>query len=101
MFDFKIIPDMPGAEPFQVTAGMRDIRLWEKTHPKRSVGQLSDAANLSATILFELANAACRRQGLLVDNLTDDQFADAYEIDLLEDEDESDSEVTQEGDPTP
>lgn len=105
MFEFKIIPDEPDAEPFEITAGMRDIRAWEKAFPKRSMGMMSDAATMSATVMFELAYIASKRQGKLPDSLCAvraadgvEQFVEAYDIALADDEDEEDSVVI--GDPT-
>lgn len=80
MFELTVTPD--GGDPIEVSAGLRDIRIWEKTHAKRSLGMLQDGANISATILFEVAYAACRRQGIIAATLTEDDFVEAFEIDV-------------------
>lgn len=80
MFEFLIKPD--DGEPFEISAGLRDIRMWEKTHPKRSMGQLQDGAGISAIILFEVAYAALRRQGRLPEGLSEDAFAALYDIEV-------------------
>jgi hypothetical protein len=74
MFELRIQPD--GAEPFDVSAGMRDVRLWEKTHRGRSMGQLQSADGVSATVLFEVAYTACKRQGAIPAGLTEDEFCE-------------------------
>jgi len=79
MFEILVQPD--GLDSFELSAGLRDIRLWEKTHAKRSMGQLQDGAAISATILFEVAYSACRRQGLIPD-ITEDVFCESYEIEV-------------------
>ena len=99
MFEFTIIPD--SGEQFPIVAGMRDLRMWEKTHKGRGMGSLGDKSTLTATILFEIAYAACKRQGKIPAELTGDQFADLYEIDIdFEDESEDESDVETPGDPT-
>ncbi len=80
MFDMRVIPD--GGEPFDISAGMRDVRLWEKTHAKRSLGMLRDEGGVSATVLYEIAFTACRRSGSIPADMTEDVFADSYEIDI-------------------
>ena len=93
MFVFKIMPDADDAEPFDVTAGMRDLRRWEKTTKGRSMGMMTDPGKFSAVLLFEVAHAACTRQGL-IGPMTVDEFAERYDIDLQDDvdEDEGDDE---------
>lgn len=80
MFQFRVTPDR--GEPFDLTAGMRDVRWWEKTHRGRSMGMLQSAAGVSAGVLFEIAYSAARRQGFVPDTMTGDAFADAFEIDV-------------------
>lgn len=89
MFKFTVRPDDPALLDFDVEAGMRDLRRWEKTHKGRVFGQIADAKGMSATALFEIAFAACSRQGLIPPGLTEDQFAETHDIDLLEDDEES------------
>jgi hypothetical protein len=112
MFELRIHPD--GAEPFDVTAGMRDVRQWEKTHRGRGLGQLQSKDGISATILFEIAYTACRRQSRIPAGLTEDEFADTFEIDVETPDEKAarlraenlkrhieDGEVPEDGDPTP
>lgn len=82
MFEFRVIPDDPAVEPFDLTAGMRDVRIWEKTHPRRGMGMLQDAAGVKAEVLFEIAFSACRRQKLIPAEMTEESFIDAHEIDI-------------------
>lgn len=82
-FSFKIIPDAEDVEPFQVEAGMRDLRLWEKINKGRAIGMVSDQARISATLLFEIAHATCRRQGKIPSDVNGDRFADLYDIETV------------------
>ena len=84
-FEFEIIPD-DGSPSFRVDAGMRDLRMWEKLHRGRGLGLLSDRTSVTATIMFEIAYSAARRQGKIPNTMTGDHFADTHEIDLLDDE---------------
>jgi hypothetical protein len=97
MFSFIIVPDADGVERFELTAGMRDIRMWEKTRRGRSLGQMNDPSKASATVLFEIAHTAASRQGLVPSGLTDDEFAERYDIEMLDDEEDS----AEAEDPTP
>jgi hypothetical protein len=90
MFKFKVMPD--GGDTFEVEAGMRDLRMWEKTHRGRTFGMLTDRNNMSATALFEVAFVAAKRLGKLPAGVTEDQFALEYEIDLLTSDDDEDGE---------
>jgi hypothetical protein len=83
MFDFKITPDE--GDTFELTAGMRDIVMWERTHKGRAFAQLGDGG-MSATMLYEIAYSACRRQGLVPREISEQQFIASYEIELGEDE---------------
>lgn len=98
MFTFKVVPDDPAVEPFELTAGMRDLRLWEKTNKGRGLGMLGDKAGVSVVILFEIATAAATRQRKVPIGTTADEFAEAYEIELQDDESEGTPEAA---DPTP
>jgi hypothetical protein len=98
MFKFTIKPD--GGTSFDIEAGMRDLRMWEKTHKGRVFGQIANAEGMSATALYEIAYAACRRQQLIPADVTENQFADGYDLDLIEDEDE-DEDGTGPEDPIP
>lgn len=98
MFKFTVTPDAEGAEPFELDATMRDLRVWEKTHHKRSLGQATDGAAISATMLFEIAYSACVRQRKIPAGLTEEQFAEQYEIEP--DDDGEDADAEQEAGPT-
>lgn len=79
MFDLIVTPD--DGEPIELEAGMRDVRMWEKTHRGRALAtHLGE--NMKAEYLFELAYSACRRQQLIPPELTEEQFVETYEIDL-------------------
>jgi hypothetical protein len=80
MFELRLTPDSTG-ETFDVSAGMRDVVMWEKTHRGRSLAQIGEG-NLSAVMIYELAFAACRRQQLIPRELTEQEFNDTYEIDV-------------------
>lgn len=89
MFDFKVTPD--SGAPFEVTAGSRDVLVWEKTGKGRNVSKFRNAMEMRD--LYALAHIASRRQGLYSGELRD--FEESVEIDIVEDEDD-DAEV-----PTP
>lgn len=78
LFDMRLTPDSTG-ETFDVAAGMRDVRIWEKTHRGRAYAQLAEP---TATALYEIAFGACRRQRLIPDALTEAEFIETYELDL-------------------
>lgn len=80
MFELRVTPD--GGEAFDLSAGMRDVRMWEKTHKGRGMGMLREAEGVSATLLFEIAYSACRRQKLIPDGMTEDEFTEMYEVDI-------------------
>ena len=90
MFDFTITPD--GGEPFEMTAGMRDIVIWERTHKGRAFAQLGDGG-MSATMLYEIAYSACRRQQLVPRELTEAQFVGTYDISLGDEPEEDEPTV--------
>lgn len=89
-FSFTVTPD--DGDEFRVDAGMRDLRLWEKTFRGRSLGQLGDEAKLSATILFEIAFSAAARRGLLTGVSLDrpaesfERFALSHDISMIDDD---------------
>jgi hypothetical protein len=85
-FEFEIIPDDQTIEPFRVEAGMRDLRMWEKLHRGRGLGLLGDKSSITATIMFEIAYSAARRQGKIPNTMTGDLFADTHELNILDDE---------------
>lgn len=82
MFELRITPDETG-EAFDVNAGMRDVVIWERTHRGRSLAQIGDG-NLTATMVFELAFSACRRQQRIPRELTEEQFFESYEVEVEE-----------------
>lgn len=84
-FEFEIIPD-DGSEPFRLNAGMRDLRTWEKLFKGRGLGDMRDASGVTATIMYEIAYAAARRQGKIPNTLTLDGFADTHDLNLIDDE---------------
>ena len=84
MFNMRITPDSTG-EPFDLSAGMRDIVVWEKTHRGRSLAQIGDG-NLTGGMVYELAYSACRRQGKVPDGLTEAEFLADFDIDVEDDE---------------
>ncbi len=86
-FTFTVIPDDKGVESFEVKAGMRDLRMWEKTNRGRSLGQLSDQKTLTASAMIEIAHAACRRQGLVAESVSLETFLAMYDIEAEEGED--------------
>lgn len=65
-----------GGEPYTMTAGARDIMLWEKTHRGASFSQIKD--NLTMTALYQIAHVAARRQGLFAGTL--DEFENTAEL---------------------
>lgn len=98
MFEFRILPD--GGKPFEISATMRDLRMWEKTHRGRSMGMLSDRSAVSATILFEIAYSACRRQGVIDSQMTGDTFAETFDFELGEEVEEEGEPAEKLGNPT-
>jgi len=88
MFDFKVTPD--GLDPYDVTAGSRDVLKWERTTKGKTVGSLSDAATLRMEDLFKLAWIASARQGIYTGSLAD--FESGVDVEMKDDE---------EPDPTP
>jgi hypothetical protein len=81
MFAFRATPD--NGDTLIIEAGMRDLRMWEKTHKGRALGQVRDSANISATVLYEIAFSAARRQGMLALDVNEDAFGDTYDIEPL------------------
>lgn len=62
MFAFKVTPDDESIEPFEVTAGARDVAMWEKVTPGASLGKLQ--TELKMTDMYRVAYFASKRQGL-------------------------------------
>lgn len=78
MFEFRVVPDE--GEAFDLTAGMRDLVMWEKTHKGRGLAQVGDG--LTASMIYEIAFSACRRQQLLPRELAEADFVAGYEVDV-------------------
>ncbi|MCW6008504.1 hypothetical protein K1W54_28765 [Micromonospora sp. CPCC 205371] len=78
MFDFKITPD--GLEPFEVTAGSRDVLKWERTTKGASFKGIAE--DLKMTDMYKVAWIAAKRQGLYEGTLA--EFEDDCEIDFEE-----------------
>lgn len=81
-------------EPFEVTAGTRDIYTWEKTSKGKTFSQLQE--DPSVVDMYEIAWHAARRQGLFTGPLAD--FVATYE---LEQEDSDGDEKPVPFDPAP
>jgi hypothetical protein len=75
MFAFTVKPD--GGEPFQVTAGARDVLAWEKTNRGKTFKTLTET--LSMVDLYRLAHVTCRRAGLFTGDLA--EFEETCELD--------------------
>jgi len=90
MFTFTVTPD--DGDPYDVTAGSRDVLRWERTTKGKTVGSLSDAATLRMEDLFKLAWVASTRFGLYTGSLAD--FESTVDVEMKDDEDEG-------PDPTP
>lgn len=59
MFDFKLTPD--DGEQFDVTAGSRDVLVWEKSTKGASFGSIAEG--LRITDLYKIAWIASKRLG--------------------------------------
>ncbi|ALE74935.1 hypothetical protein AD006_01180 [Pseudonocardia sp. EC080610-09] len=81
MFNFKVTPDGQGS--YVVSAGTRDILIWEKTAKNRSVSNLMEAFTMQDA--YSLAHAASKRQGLFTGSLSDFESQCDMEI-VAEDE---------------
>jgi hypothetical protein len=78
MLDFTVRPD--NAEPYEVKATTRDLRLWEKAGPGRSMSKL--LSDISIASLYELAHIASKRQQLFTGSLT--EFEETCELEFEE-----------------
>lgn len=83
MIEFTVVPD--NGDQYQLTAGSRDIVLWEKAHRGASFSQIKD--NLTMTALYQIAHVAARRQGTFTGTL--DEFEQQNEL-VFTDSDEPD-----------
>lgn len=81
MIDFTVTPD--DGDPYELTATMRDVRRWEKTHKGKRLAQLKEP---SADDLYEVAYIAAQRQGKVA-GVTFDEFADSCDVEVPADED--------------
>lgn len=77
MFDFKIQPD--GGDEFTVTAGSRDVLVWEKTTKGASFGSIADGLKLAD--LYKIAHIAAKRHGLFNGTLA--EFEASCELDMV------------------
>lgn len=80
MITVTVVPD--DGKPYDLTATMRDLVLWEKTHKGKRMAQLSEPA---ATDLYEIAHVAAKRQGKFDGTLA--EFMDSCDL-AQEDTDE-------------
>lgn len=80
MFAFKVTPD-DGPE-FEVTAGSRDVLVWEKTNKGKSFSGLADGLQMAD--LYKLAFIASKRQGLFEG--VSKEFEESCEIVFAEDD---------------
>jgi len=74
---FKVTPDE--GEPYELTAGSRDVYAWEKTGRDRSITQFADGVSVVAG--YEVAHLAAVRQGRYVGALAD--FVAGHELEVL------------------
>jgi hypothetical protein len=84
MFDFTITPD--SGEPFQVTAGSRDVLTWERTTKGASLATL--ASGMKIGDMYRIAHIASRRLGLFNGDLA--TFEESCEITEADETDEPD-----------
>jgi hypothetical protein len=76
MLDFKIRPD--SGAPYEVTATTRDLYVWEKAGPKRSMNKLLQ--DMSIVDLYQVAHVASRRRQLFEGSL--EEFAQTCDMDF-------------------
>jgi hypothetical protein len=84
MFDFKITPDED--DPYEVTAGSRDVLVFEKTNRGTSISSLLTEQKMGD--LYKLAHIASRRQGLFDGSLA--EFEKTCELKFTEETEEPD-----------
>lgn len=84
MFTFKVKPD--DADEFEVTAGTRDVLVWERTTKGASFGAVGQG-DLKMVDLYKIAHIASRRLGLFTGDLK--AFEETCEI-TFEEEGEPD-----------
>jgi hypothetical protein len=84
VFTFKVVPD--NGDPYEVTAGSRDVLTWEKSGKGRNVSKFRESMEMAD--LYRLAHIASRRLGLYAGDLR--EFEESVEIDLSEEDQEPD-----------
>ena len=90
MYPFIVKPD--NGEPYEVTAGPRDILVWEKTTRGKSFGgDLMDVKALQLTDMYKLAWIASRRLGLFAGTLQ--EFEES--VDLIGNQPDGEPDPTQ------
>jgi hypothetical protein len=77
---FRVTPD--GGEPYEVTAGTRDVLVWEKTTPGAVASGLAEQQSL--VDMYKIAWIASRRHGLFDGTLQ--QFEQNCDLDDGKDE---------------
>lgn len=85
MISFTLTPDH--GDSLEIEADSRDIYIWEKTHPGKSLGQLK--SKLLMGDLYVIAHITCKRLAEDVPAKLDD-FVSAYALDFEEDDGEPD-----------
>jgi len=76
VFTFTVRPD--GGGPFQVKASTRDVLVWEKAGPNRSMAKLIEDLHLAS--VYQVAHIAARRQQLFDGSL--DEFEKTCDLDI-------------------
>ena len=84
MFDFTVTPD--SAEPYEVTAGSRDVLVWERTTKGASLASLAEGMKIGD--MYRIAHIASRRLGLFDSDLK--TFEETCEIESADATDEPD-----------
>ncbi|MEV7263971.1 hypothetical protein AB0N38_10510 [Micromonospora aurantiaca] len=81
MYDFTLTPD-DDAEPIKLTAGSRDVLVFERTTKGATLTQL--LVNPKMGDLYKLAHLAAKRQQLFTGSL--DEFEKGFELEFTETE---------------
>lgn len=84
MQKFMVIPDE--GDKYEVTATTRDIAKWEKTNKGATFG--SFMRDMKMTDMYKLAYNSATRLGLFEGTL--EEFEESCDLEVLEDEEESD-----------
>ncbi|MFI6160393.1 hypothetical protein ACIA59_10635 [Micromonospora haikouensis] len=80
MFDFKIKPDE--GDEFELTAGSRDVLVWEKTTKGATFGSI--AQGLRITDMYKIAWISAKRQNMFDGTLA--EFESSVELEFEENE---------------